>query len=483
MTSSIYKRCPCPPLPCPEHGDGRCPPRCTKRPFCPKFRAAKLKDAKHAHGSWFWAAYVDTSAGRKLVRRGGFEKEGDAKAARELVLGLAALATDERTRGQIGDMIVKATMRGGQLPPVKDVKRRLGVGAAPGEAGVTFGEAWPDFVSGNKRIKLSSRLRLIEIGEHWLMPVLADVPLERLNGTHCQDVFDRMDWINAEIIRQRGDGRAWIHVGDSAAFKGDVRERPKLVGNATQHRVFAALRSFCNYEVKVQDPPRMDRVPVYAVRLAPEVTPEAQSWTPDQAARFLAASAADELGLMFRIAVLCGARRGELVGFRWTGSDLDAGYLTVERPILLLSGGFGLQEDTPKSKKKRRFYVDAETCGLLREHRKAQVAVRLRAGSAWEDNDLVFCRDDGTPYRPDYVYRRFRLLAKDAGVPVIKLHEGGRHTAASLSDEAEVSQEIRQKTLGHATAAMTSHYTHIRAERHRAAAEQVAALVAEAGKS
>ena len=36
---------------------------------------------------------------------------------------------------------------------------------------------------------------------------------------------------------------------------------------------------------------------------------------------------------------------------------------------------------------------------------------------------------EGTPYRPDYVTRRFKALATAAGLPVIKLHEG-RHSAA-----------------------------------------------------
>lgn len=221
--------------------------------------------------------------------------------------------------------------------------------------------------------------------------------------------------------------------------------------------------------------------PVYAVRLAAEVTPEAASWPPAEAARFLSFTADDPLHLLFRIVVLCGARRSEACGFGWAGADLDAGCLAVERTLHLL--GAKLHWETPKTKGSRRLvWLDSETAGLLREHRKAQVAARLRAGSAWEDNDLVFSREDGTPYRPDYVLRRFKRLAADAGVPVIKLHEG-RHTAASLSDEAEVSQEIRQRTLGHASAGMTSHYTHVRAERHRAAAEQVAALVAKAGTS
>jgi integrase len=104
----------------------------------------------------------------------------------------------------------------------------------------------------------------------------------------------------------------------------------------------------------------------------------------------------------------------------------------------------------------------------------------MRAGQAWADNNLVFCQDNGTPWKPDYISRRFKALARDAGLPPIKLHEG-RHSAASLARDAQVDPEIRRKTLGHADQAMTSHYTHIEAQAHRAAAEMVARYVKEAG--
>jgi integrase len=72
------------------------------------------------------------------------------------------------------------------------------------------------------------------------------------------------------------------------------------------------------------------------------------------------------------------------------------------------------------------------------------------------------------------------VIAKAAGLPPIKLHEG-RYSAASLACDAAVDPEIQRKTLGHADQAMTSHYTHIEAEAHRAAAEAVAALVEGSG--
>ena len=66
-------------------------------------------------------------------------------------------------------------------------------------------------------------------------------------------------------------------------------------------------------------------------------------------------------------------------------------------------------------------------------------------------------------------------------MPVIKMHEGGRHTGASLAHAAAVDPEIRQRTLGHAGAAMTAHYIHPEAQAYRAAAEAVARLVEGAG--
>ena len=128
----------------------------------------------------------------------------------------------------------------------------------------------------------------------------------------------------------------------------------------------------------------------------------------------------------------------------------------------------------------RRVWLDEATVALLREHRKDQLRQRLAMGEAWADHDLVFCREDGTPWPPDYVSRRFKVIAKAAGLRPIKFHEG-RHSAASLARDAEVDPEIRRKTLGHADAAMTSHYTHISAQAHRAAAEAVARLVEGAG--
>jgi len=80
------------------------------------------------------------------------------------------------------------------------------------------------------------------------------------------------------------------------------------------------------------------------------------------------------------------------------------------------------------------------------------------------------------------VSKRFRKLAAQAGVPVIKLHEGGRHTGNSLMRDAGM-KEVRMREVGHAGRDINDRYTHVLIEAHLAAAEQTAALIREALKT
>jgi integrase len=69
-----------------------------------------------------------------------------------------------------------------------------------------------------------------------------------------------------------------------------------------------------------------------------------------------------EWGLYLWLAVVTGARRGEMCALRWSHLDLDAGVITVRRNYV-----WGREKD-PKSHQMRRLSIDADTVGLLREH-------------------------------------------------------------------------------------------------------------------
>jgi integrase len=407
---------------------------------CPKL------SGRH-HGTAGYSTRIPTTGGVRELRRFGFATKTEADKAATQVWDLIKLAgADKGTQQRVGELIFNATARGGQLPAVEDVRRRLGLGLDPAQPGVTVAGWLDSWLAGKRRTKRASTVRGYEshIRVH-INPVIGDLPLERLNVGHLEAVL--------------------------AAVPGSA---------GTRHRVLATLRAALNAAVKQR---RITWNPCTGIEVEPENPAEAQRWTPAEAAWFLGYVADDPMGLMFRVMVLRGCRRAELCGFRWSFADLDRGVLTVKRTVLQL-GGKLYEEATAKSKAGDRLvFLDHDTAELLREHRKAQVKARMAAGPAWQDNDLIFCQADGRPWNPDHVSKRFKKLAAQAGVPVIKLHEGGRHTGNSLMRDAGVDQEVRMREVGHAGRDINDRYTHVLIEAHLAAAEQTAALIREAGKT
>lgn len=110
-------------------------------------------------------------------------------------------------------------------------------------------------------------------------------------------------------------------------------------------------------------------------------------------------------------------------------------------------------------------------------HRLAQDAHRVEWGDAYSDHGLVFAREDGTPWPPTRLTKRFNELVRAAGLPKVNLH-ALRHGQASLMLAAGVPIAVVSKRLGHSTISLTSDtYSHLLEGVGRDAAERAAALV------
>ena len=104
-------------------------------------------------------------------------------------------------------------------------------------------------------------------------------------------------------------------------------------------------------------------------------------------------------------------------------------------------------------------------------------AERARWGAAYQDHDLVFARENGLPLRPEYVLRRFRSLAADAGLPRARVHDL-RHLAASMMIAAGVPLPIVSKTLRHSGTGITADlYAHLTRETAHQAGDAMAAAL------
>jgi integrase len=130
-----------------------------------------------------------------------------------------------------------------------------------------------------------------------------------------------------------------------------------------------------------------------------------------------------ELGLFLVLAVVLGARRGEVCRLRWSHIDLDRGEVLVGGKITSLPGELGDEEWT-KTRSKRRVAIGPAVVELLRARRLEQAKQALANGVSLSPDAYVFSHEaDGSrPIRPDGVTQRFTALARRLGVQC-RLHD------------------------------------------------------------
>jgi integrase len=92
----------------------------------------------------------------------------------------------------------------------------------------------------------------------------------------------------------------------------------------------------------------------------------------------------------------------------------------------------------------------------------------------WENNDLVFCSEFGTPHSiPNLTYRYFRPILAKADIPQIRLYDL-RHTHATLLLMAEENPKVVAERLGHSTIVQTlDTYSHVLPTMQRKATDKL----------
>ncbi|AVH24585.1 tyrosine-type recombinase/integrase [Nocardia cyriacigeorgica] len=183
---------------------------------------------------------------------------------------------------------------------------------------------------------------------------------------------------------------------------------------------------------------------------------EMQVWTREQAATFREHVRDQRLYPLFLLS-LCGLRRSEIMGLRW--SRIDGATVHVRRGRVAV--GSEVVEGDPKSRRSRRSLpLPPDVAAALRSFKVTQKAEALALGIAWDDERLVAVDEEGEPIRPEWYSDEFQRQAKAAGVPVIRLHDA-RHTAATILLDSGASVAAAAKWLGHDPAVLLRVYGHV----------------------
>ena len=180
----------------------------------------------------------------------------------------------------------------------------------------------------------------------------------------------------------------------------------------------------------------------------------------------------------FLVALESGARPNEYLALRWADVNFARQRIAIRRSLVWPKGG-GFKITEPKTPRSRRSIpLSASTMTELRNHKRNQAEERLKLGSKYKNQDIVFAAESGTPLLWRNLTRRhFKPLLKKAGLPDVRLYDL-RHTCATLLLSAGENPKVVSERLGHASIVLTlDTYSHVLPTMQEAATSKLESLI------
>ena len=185
------------------------------------------------------------------------------------------------------------------------------------------------------------------------------------------------------------------------------------------------------------------------------IRPVNVAWTPAQTKKFLEEAKGSKYENLFYLAIMTGARIGELLGLRY--EDLVGQDLRIERQALEIRGARSI--GYPKS-------------GSRRLH--LSIADRMRFGTG---KGYVFANKNGQPTHKSSIYTEFYRVIAAAHVPRINFHSL-RHINASYLLSSGIPVTVVSERLGHAKVSTTLNiYAHSLPSRQEEASAAIGKLL------
>jgi integrase len=149
----------------------------------------------------------------------------------------------------------------------------------------------------------------------------------------------------------------------------------------------------------------------------------------------------------FILESVTGLRRGEILGLQWQDFDSEKRTIHIQRQLTPQNK---LIEKVKTEESDRGITLDPEVVELLKAHKTKQEQLKKWfLKDAYQDNDLIFCWEDGRSVTPRVFLRHFKTLLKESGITKDLRFHDMRHTFATLAIESGIPIKTVQEMLGH----------------------------------
>jgi len=191
------------------------------------------------------------------------------------------------------------------------------------------------------------------------------------------------------------------------------------------------------------------------------------------------AKATSRFYLLYHFAAMTGCRLGECLGLTWDNVDFRKKVAHIKQIAYKLrkDGHANWIYKEPKTRKSRRTVdlVD-DLLAELKEARDAQKIHKAFFARDYQDQNLVFCKENGVPPNNEVVLDDMRRVLERAGLPGnVRFHDLRHFVATYLFSQGEPVKLVSEQ-LGHSNATTTLNvYAHVFPGGRRAAIEKMAA--------
>ena len=239
----------------------------------------------------------------------------------------------------------------------------------------------------------------------------------------------------------------------------------------TVRYVHAVLTSALKQAVKWQ---MIVRDPCENCDLPKKVKKEMKHLSREETTKFLEAAKNDKWFALFLIAIELGLRPEEYFALQWKDFDFENNVVSIRRAVIEKRGGGFYFSDVKTASSVRSIDISTEIVKALKTNRRNQLEERMKVGTAYQNLDLVFASEIGTPLmRRNLINRHFKPLLKKAELKDIRLYDL-RHTTASLLLAANEHPKVVQERLGHSSVMITlDTYSHVSPTMQKAATEKL----------
>lgn len=291
------------------------------------------------------------------------------------------------------------------------------------------------------RPKINLRLAMAQVSEH----VATDLTFAELVRAYCAVQFDGADIRMRKWIEAFGNESAWALTTRQISLAAEAMAASGLYKPSSVNRDTSTIGTIYKWAIRRRLPPTGFASPTLGVPRFKEDIRRVNIDDQEVAALLAGAMAFSDrrFGVLVRLLIETGARRGEIMARRWSDVDIDARTIIAE---------------VTKTGAPRVLFFSEETADLMH-----------RVWAKQSDDEMLFESNRIRGQIIDY-RRQWADLTKAIGRPDLHVHDMRHHRAAELL-RSGTTIAVAAQVLGHSSLILQRRYGHLETATLRAATE------------